>query len=194
VGFRPGGESVELCLGPAAAAVEIPVHPLPGEKTSVFVSAVPLAGDGLVADENERRRWRTGDTIQTATSLWISRLPAGTYRLVVRCSAVPGPVHAMEVVVRGGDDVVRLAPIDLADHVREVPVRVLLHDGLPVREGRVTVFGDENSKTTRTLRDGTATLWLDRPRDVEVRLPDGTAHRFEAVFAETELRLPPRER
>jgi hypothetical protein len=74
-----------------------------------------------------------------------------------------------------------------------VAVRVLAPEGLPVTEGYVVVFGEGDGKTSRPIHDGVATLWLDRARTIEVRLPDKTSQTFAEVSEDTELRLSPRQ-
>lgn len=189
--FRPGATGVALHLE-RAAAVEIPVLLLPGEKAMLWVGAVPLAGDAMLADANERLHWLAEAhpaAGATRHSLWVSRLPAGRFRFDVRCGVAPGVVHAFEASVGEGEDTLRLPAVDLADHLRKVTVRVLAPKGLPVAKGYVVVFGEAESKVSRPIVKGVATLWLDRPRTVEVCLPDNTRHRFAEVFEETELRL-----
>jgi hypothetical protein len=200
VSFTAGSTGIVLRLAPGAT-VEVPVRGLPDERLPIWVRAVPLAGQAMEADESERRAWRAGCETERSVhpaqrSLWISRLPMGRYRIEVSCAVVPAAVFGVDVEVSAVDSAVRLPPVDLEDYLRPVRLQVVTSEGKPVSRGfaRVRVAGSRGAGAARAIRDGVAILWLDRPREVEVRVPHHPPETLSDVFADTTVTLRPEQR
>ncbi len=153
---------------------------------------MPLEGEALEADDDERRRWRQQRLAQSSgsdselRSLWIFPLPTGLYRIEVGCAAIPDAVFSQEVQVRDANRPMRLLPVKLEDHLRRVRLSVVAGDGQSGIEGSARVVGSTNgSGGSRAISNGSAVLWLDRPRPVEVQVAGYSLCTIADVFADT---------
>ncbi|MEM7200168.1 MAG: hypothetical protein AAF628_07875 [Planctomycetota bacterium] len=171
---RPGTRDLELRLEPGAT-VELPVVGIQGANLLVRAFARPVQGEALHTDEIEREAWQT-DLVWVDDGkrevLWISGLPRGRYRIEVEFSGLPGMLDRRDVALKGAEGTVQLAPLDLGAFVRPVRIEVLDEGGQPVTSGWVRVVEGKERAPTRSLRHGPVTLWLDRARDIEVRVPE----------------------
>ena len=80
----------------------------------------------------------------------------------------------------------RLPMVNLEDHLHRVRLTVFASDGESGIEGFAQVVGSRTGfGAQRAIRNGSAVLWLDRPRPVKVRATGYLPCTIADVFADT---------
>lgn len=128
----------------------------------------------------------------TVCQVW-SGLPAGTYRLTVRCRGEDRDLVAIDsIALRSGPCAdPRLQSIDLRGRARSLHVRVRDEDGRVPSDAIVVPVHDGNRLEAFEVRDGSVQLPVSGPTDLLVIAPGRRVQRLPRLSMDADVTLSP---